>query len=281
MSVALKLLIEKTEAAVAAATTPVKKARLERDLASYKYTAAKAEGGDDDDPDDDGPDDDDKTAKATKKAALSAKKHEAAGHKAKGDEFRRKAAECDQAAKDAMGAEDGDEDAEATALRGEINARLATSLPEGAAAALASQAGQDAALRGRLDAIEKERAAERKASAIQAALTGGAYGEQPATKGPRITPGEAKTLAAKPDAFVADFLSMRPKAIVNTDETDLLHPNPQEHADLPAASLAEIDKMVASLPNLTDTQRAAVRTNMINGRRAVTAGAPNGAPGRF
>ena len=97
----------------------------------------------------------------------------------------------------------------------------------------------------------------------------------------RITPGEAKTLAAKPDAFVADFLSMRPKAIVNTDETDLLHPNPQEHADLPAAQLADIDKMVAALPNLTDTQRAAVRTNMINGRRAVAAGAPNGAPGRF
>jgi hypothetical protein len=276
MSVALKLLIEKTEAALAAATEPKKKLRLERDLASFKLTAAKAEGGDDDEGDDD-PDEDNATDKAAKKEAMSKKKAEAAGHKAKGDEFRRKAAECDQKAEDAMGAEDEGEDAESKAMRAELVARRTALLPEGAAAALASQAGQDAALRADLDAIKKERAAERKASAIQAALTGGAYGDQPATKGPRITPGEAKTLAAKPDSFVADFLSMRPKAIVNTDETDLLHPDPKkENADLDPKAVTEIELMVASLPGLTDTQRATVKKNMIDGRRAL---AVNGSPG--
>ena len=266
MPVALTLLIQKTEAALAAATDPKKKLRLERDLASFRLTAAKAEGGDDDADEDD---DEDKTGKAAKKAEASKKKAEAMKHKARADELRHKAAEADEEARKAMGDEDDDEDAEAKALRAELAARQ-SSMSDGAAAALASQAGQDAVLRARLDTLEKERAVERKQHSIDAALAGR-----------RITPGEAATLATKSDAFVADFLAMRPKPIVNTDATQIDQPNMRENADLPPAQMAQIDMMVAALPNLSDVQRAEVKKNMINGRRAIAAGASNGSPGRY
>jgi len=91
MAVALKLLIEKTEAALAAATDPKKKLRLERDLASFKLTAMRAESGDDEgDEDDDEDDEDDKASKAAKRAEMSRKKAEAAKHKAKADEHGRR-----------------------------------------------------------------------------------------------------------------------------------------------------------------------------------------------
>lgn len=268
MAVALALLIQRTEAALAAATDPKKKLRLERDLSSFKLTALRAESPDDDD---DGGDDggDDKAAKHAKKAELNKKKSEAFKHKAKADEHRQKAAEADEEARKCMGDEDDGEDEEAKALRAELVVRT-SALPDGAAAALASQAGQDAVLRARLDTLEKERAAERKGASIEAALAGR-----------RITPGEAKTLGAKSDEFVRDFLAMRPKAIVNTDETDMQHPNPQENADLAPAALAEIDKMVASLAGLNDEQRVVVKKNMIDGRRKLQAGASNGSPGRY
>jgi hypothetical protein len=266
MPVALDLLIKKTEAALAAATDPRKKVRLERDLASFKLTAMRAEAPDEDDPDeDDEPEEDDKASKAAKKAEMSKKKHEAAGHKAKADQHRAKAAEYDSKAKECLGEESEDEDAEAKAMRAELHTRLTASLPEGAAAALASQAGQDAALRMRLEAIEKERAAERKEGAINAALAGR-----------RITPGEAKTLATKPIDFVTDFLAMRPKAIVNTDASDLLQPTMTPDADLDPKAMAEINAKVSNLPNLTDAQRAEVRQKMIDGRRALANGAPIG-----
>lgn len=95
------------------------------------------------------------------------------------------------------------------------------------------------------------------------------------------SPGEAATLATKSDAFVADFLAMRPKPIVNTDATQIDQPNMRENADLPPAQMAQIDMMVAALPNLSDVQRAEVKKNMINGRRAIAAGASNGSPGRY
>ena len=266
MSVELKLLIEKTEAALKEpALPPKKKARLERDLAAYRFTAAKADGGDDDDEDDD---EDDKAGKAAKKAEASKRKLEAAKHKAKADDHRAKAAECDEAARKAMGDEDDEEDEEAKALRAELAAR-ASLMSEGATAALASQAGQDAAMRARLDAIEKERAAERTANAIAAALTAR-----------RITPGEAKTLGTKSAAFVTDFLAMRPKAIVNTDETHLTQPSHVPDADIDPKAMAEIDGMVAKL-SISDELKKKVRQDMIDGRRALASGQTNGAPGRY
>ena len=275
MAVALKLLIERTEAALASEANPKKKLRLERDLASFKLTAMRAEGGDDegDEDDDDEDGEDDKHAKAAKRAEMSKKKAVAAGHKAKGDEFRRKAAECDKAAEEAMGDEDDDEDEEAKALRAELHLRMNASLPDGAAAALASQAGLDAATRTRLEKLEKDAEVKEMRASIHEALTAR-----------RITPGEAKTLAAKSAPFVRDFLGMRPKAIVNTDEQDLAQPNPTENADIDPKAMAGIEQIVASLPNLTDEQRAKVRKDMINGRRSVAAkngaGASTG-PGRY
>ena len=271
MAVSLTLLIERTEAALAAATDPKKKLRLERDLASFKLTAMRAEGGDDADEDDDEAEDDDKAGKAAKRAEMSKKKHAAAGHKAKGDEYRRKAAECDQAAKDAMGDEDDDEDAEAKALRAELHTRLTASLPDGAAAALASQAGIDAATRARVEKLEKDAEAKEMRASINEALSAR-----------RVTPGEAKTLATKSVGFVRDFLAMRPKAIVNTDERTLDQPNPQENADLGPEAMAGIDQIVAGLPStLTPEQKAKVKQDMINGRRQVAAtnGVPT--PGRY
>src|SRR5271154_3474197 len=169
MPVALTLLIKNTEAALAAATDPKKKLRLERDLASFRLTAARAEAPDEDDDEEDG-DDEDKMAKAAKRAEMSKKKAKAAGHKAKADEHRQKAAECEEEARKAMGDEDDDEDEEAKALRAELHVRATSTLPQGSAAALASQAGQDAALRSRLETIEKERTAERMQASIDAAL---------------------------------------------------------------------------------------------------------------
>ena len=277
MPVSLTLLIERTEAALAAATDPKKKLRLERDLASFKLTAMRAEGGDDEgDEDDDEDGEEDKHAKAAKRAEMSKKKAVAAGHKAKGDEFRRKAAECDKAAEEAMGDEDDDEDEEAKALRAEIRSRLSASLPDGAAAALASQAGHDAAMRTRMEKLEKDAEAKELRASINEALSGR-----------RITPGEAKTLttkAATSPSFVRDFLAMRPKAIVNTDESHMSHPDPRENADLDPKALSDIDGIVAKLPNLTDEQRAKVKKDMINGRRAVAATNGSGStpgPGRY
>lgn len=65
----------------------------------------------------------------------------------------------------------------------------------------------------RLAKLEAEAKADKTKSAISAALSAR-----------RITPGEAKTLAKKSPSFVAEFLSMRPKAIVHGSSDDAARP---------------------------------------------------------
>lgn len=266
--VALKLLIERTEAALAAATDPKKKLRLERDLASFKLTAARAESGDDDGDEDDDDEGDDKSSKAAKRAEMSKKKAEAAKHKAKADEHRQKAAEYDDQARKCMGDEDDDDDAEAKAMRAELDARLAASASSGGAiAALADQAAMNGDALARVRKLEEDAARKEMRASIHEAL--GAR---------RITRKQSEMLAVKSPDFVRDYLAMHPRAIVSTEDSQLEQPNPRENADLSPEAVAGIDAIMAGLPSsLTADQKSKIRQDMINGRRAVasTNGSPN------
>jgi len=272
MAVALKLEIEKMEAALAAATNPRKKLRLERDLASLKLAALHAESGsDEDDEDDEEDDEDDKASKAAKRAEMSRKKAEAAKHKAKADEHRQKAAEYDEQARKCMGDEDDEEDEEAKAMRAELDARLAASASSGGAlAALADQAAMNSEALERVKRLERDAAKREMSAAIHEALSAR-----------RITKSQAKNLEGKSPDFVRDYLAMHPKAIVATEETQLEQPRPTENADIDPKAMAGIDAAIASLPaNLTAEQKQKIRQDMINGRRAASVnGAP--APGRY
>jgi hypothetical protein len=266
MSVELTRLIARTEAALAAATDPKRRLRLERDLASFKLTAIRAEGGGEEDDEEEDDEEDDKSGKAAKRAEESKRRAEAAKHKAKADEHRARAAEADEEAKRCLGAEDDEEEEETKSLRASLSIR-ATS---GAVAATESLAVSHAEQNARIAALEKS-ARERETRAMIAEAQGAR----------RITPGEAKTLASKSDAFVRDFLTMRPKAIVNTEESAMVQPASVENADIPASAVAQVDALCASLPaSLTADQRAKIRQDMINSRRALGAGV-NGVGGRY
>jgi len=272
MAVALKLLIDRTEAALAAATDAKKKLRLERDLASFKLTALRAEGGDDDgDGDDDEDEDDDKASKAAKRAEMSKKKATAAKHKAKADEHRQKAAEYDEEARKCMGDEDDEEDAEAKALRAELNARLAHTGSGGAIAALADRAAMNTDALERVAKLERDAAAKEMRASIHEAVTGR-----------RILRKQAAMLAEKDPGFVRDYLAMHPNPMVHSDDSELIQPTIRENADIGTAAMTDIDKIVAGLPaSLTDEQRAKVKQDMINGRRAVAAKNGTAGPGRY
>lgn len=137
----------------------------------------------------------------------------------------------------------------------------------GALAALLAQ-GQRASKR--LDTIEQERASERKEASISAALSGN-----------RITPHEAKDLRGKSGSFVESFLSMRTKAIVNTDG-DIVIPGPNSPGSqaqgLPQDVLAAIDMAVNATPDGID--RVAMRKSMVDAHEKRIAAAVNGA-GRY
>ncbi len=91
----------------------------------------------------------------------------------------------------------------------------------------------------------------------------------------RITPGEAKTLAKKDASFVRDFLEMRPKALVHTDEDELATPDTRPNADLPAAVTKEIERAIASC-NLDAAGQEKLRKDLIDEHRKARA---NGAVG--
>ena len=268
MDVALRLLIERTEAAIAASSDPKKKLRLERDLASYRLTALRAESADDeDDEEDDDADEGDKAGKAAKRADMSRKKAESAKHKAKADEHRQKAAEYDDKARKCLGSEDEDDDEEAKAMRAELDTRLAASSSSGGAlAALADQANMSADALSRLQRLEREAEARETRAAIQESLSTRC-----------ITRTQAVMLEKKSRDFVKDYLSMHTRPLVNTDESQALQPSPTENADIPANVLAQIDANIAALPeSIKAEQKAKLRADMINSRRASVAGGSNG-----
>ncbi len=242
MSVKLSALIKKAEAAIASELDPKKRAPIQSRLAVLM--AAKAEMDDDDDDDDDDKkksdddDDDDEESKAAKaaKAAEKAKaKAEASKHKAKAAEHRQKAAEYDEAAKKCEEASSEDDDEDEARLR---TPTPAATLSEGAAAAIASQGEIGREALTRIAKLEKDAEARNMAALINDARAAR-----------RITPGEAKTLAKKPASFVKDFLEMRPRALVATDEEALSQPDNAPNADVPhnVKSLVEQAVMAAGL----------------------------------
>lgn len=236
MPVSLELLIRKTEAKIAETTEPKKLARLNRDLAAYKFSQIKAESDDDMDEDDD---EDSKAKKAEKKAEEAKKAAEAAKHRAKAAEFRKRAEEAEEAAKKAEGADEEEE------KKGEEAKYAAYS--DGAAAALASQADMLPQTIARLEQLERASLERDRSAKISKA-----FDER------RITPAEAKALQSKPMAFVDDFLGMRKHPVVMTEQGALL-PN-DTHGAQPVQN-AEIDKIVAAT-GLTGDKAAKLRAQL-------------------
>ncbi len=118
----------------------------------------------------------------------------------------------------------------------------------------------------RVQKISAERAKEKKALAIQSAL---------ATR--RITRHEAKDLAGKSSAFVRDFLSMRSRPLIATDEDELHAPSAETRAAaLPMAILKQIAMAVSGVP---EKDQHKLRKKLIAAHRERLSSA-NGA-GRF
>jgi hypothetical protein len=180
--------------------------------------------GDEDDKKEDDDEDDEDESKAKKAAAAAkyAKKAaEAAKHRAKAADHKQKAAEYEEAAKKAEEDEDDEEESEEEAAAriesyapsDAVSPRTSSNLSPGAAAAIASEAqlGRDAL--ARLTKLEKSAEKREHAALITEARAAR-----------RITGPEAKSLASKSIGFVRDFLDMRPKALVATEEDDLVAP---------------------------------------------------------
>ena len=223
--------IIKLEAAIAAGGDP--KALRPR-LAVLM--AAKAEMDDDDDdgppkkkPDDGDGDEDSRAEKARAKADKAKREAEAAKHRAKAEEHRAKAEESEEAAKQC---EDEGDDAKAAVP---VPAPLAALTP-GAAAALASQATAVPEALARIAKLEASAEARDLAATINDARAAR-----------RITPGEAKTLASKSGTFVREFLSMRPHALVATEEEALARPDKSPDADVPKNVRALTEQAIAAM----------------------------------
>jgi hypothetical protein len=110
-----------------------------------------------------------------------------------------------------------------------------------------------------VEKIQRERAAELKASMIDAALSKR-----------RITKHEARELRGKPMAFVRPFLEMRPKAIISTDEDGLYVPNGDARTgdSLPVDAEREIDMALAiAAEGKSSDERAKIRASMVDAYR--------------
>jgi len=242
MAVKLDALIKKTEASIASETDPRKRAALQSKLGAF--LVAKAEMDDDKEPgkkgDEDDEDEDDEDSKAAKHAEAARKmkaKARALEHRAKAAEHKQKAAESEEEAKkceeEARGNEEEDEDEdEARNRAGNTSAALSA----GAAAAIASQADLGREALSRVEKLEKS-AAERERLAMIA--------EAKATR--RITPNEAKTLTGKSMSFVRDFLEMRPKPLVATDEEALLQQDTTPAGDVPANTRKIVEQAIVAM----------------------------------
>jgi ClpP class serine protease len=237
---ALTNLIKKTEAAYASANGPAKK-RLGTALAAYKASLV-----------------------AFKAATADMKKTKESYEKTTSEETGTEDAAAEDEAAAGDDEPDGDEGGEDDDEGGEEAASALLSLAEeatgrkgkravGAAAALFASAKLNG---DRIAALEKtNRAAEKTA------LIADARG------GRRITPHEAKTLAAKPLAFVRDFLDMRTGAVVDGDEQITL-PDPNKSApdtkDAAASLPPEVQKSVAqALRAVPKDKQAALRDKLV------------------
>ena len=267
MAVKLSALIKKTEAALKDAD-PKKKLALEAQLAQFKATQAAMTAGEDPETGGDEDDDDEESdsEKKAKKAEESKKKAEAAKHKAKADEHRAKAADYDEAAKKCMG--DDEEEAEAAAA---LAARpIGSVVSPGAAAALAGAAELVPDLVARVEAIEKGAGDREKKASIDAALVAR-----------RITPAEAKTLAKKDATFVADFLEMRPKAIVASQDDEIEVPDGTPGAHLGKEAMAAIEEALAAASDQTPAALKSLRESLLTAHINAATSRANGASTRY
>lgn len=132
--------------------------------------------------------------------------------------------------------------------------------------ALAAMIGEGARAAKRVATIERERRSEKKAAAIDKALTKH-----------HIARSEAKMLRDKSSRFVRDFLSMRTKPIILTDETELrteAHGASGEASGLSPKVMSEIEKAVQVMPK---DQQEATRKALV----AAQSKSLNGSAGRF
>jgi len=269
MAAKLNALIKRTEAAIATETDPRKKVALQAKLSSFLVARAEMDGDDGDgdgkdkDSDDEG-DDESKAQKAKAKAAADARKAEAAKHRAKASEHKVKYEEAMEAAKKCEEDEADEAHVNGAPSQASIPSVTATELvrgglSEGAAAALLAQAeaGRDAM--ARLEKLERGNEAAALAASIESARAAR-----------RITPHEAKVLASKSAGFVKDFLEMRPKALLRTEE-EALNPRdaaagtpPGSAAGLPAEVLDQIEQAIAATSlGRTEEQKMKLRERMI------------------
>lgn len=266
MPVKLDALIRKTEAAISTETDPKKLRSLQANLSAFLATRAEMDDDDGDDkhkdPDGD-EDDDDKAKKAEEKARKAKRAEEKAKLKSKrADEaakYAKRMHELDEEEKKFE--EDDDEKAQGEEER---KARAAATLSPGAAAALVSQSSITTDALTRIQRLEKSAEFRELTAMIE---------EARATR--RITPGEAKTLAKKPAAFVRDFLEMRPKALVATDEDALDEPDRTAAGDIPAFAKQIVESDI-KMKGLEGDAAKKYRDESYAAHRAAQAGA-NGA----
>ena len=242
--VALQALVKRTKASLESEKDPKKKKTITANLSTYQAALAtykKEKVTKETEESDETPAEGDEEEKAADE------KSEDAPEK---DEKKSAAAEDDDDEE-----EDDDEEASSEKAAAAL-AALASQVTgkKGAAAVGALQAmlaqGQRAA--AQVDAIVKERRAEKKATVIGAALNAR-----------KITKREAETLRGKPFSFVESFLEMRPKAIVNIDDDSIRIPDPAAKADaLSADIMAQINMAVSSAPDGVDL--VALRQSMVD-----------------
>lgn len=166
----------------------------------------------------------------------------------------------------ASSAEDEEDEEEAAAKLVELAQTTTGKKGKRALGALAAMLAEGQRAAKKVRKIENERRAEKKAHAIQSALS---------TR--RITRHESTMLAKKSSGFVRDFLSMRKEPLVATEEETLRTPLQVLDgggSDLPPAVLRQIEMAVAGMD---DKEAKRLRKKMIEANREQLAKKANGA----
>lgn len=264
--VALTALRRKTEAAIASEKDPEKKKLLSASLAStnaaveaYKKTKHMIEKTE--------------TEEGEDEAASEGSEESEGAEGAKGNETDRKE-DAEKADGDSDEDEDEGDEKKSSATKALLSLAQEVTGKSGRAAigALAAKIAQGERANQIVEQIQKERRAEKKTAAIDAALSAR-----------RIAKHEAKTLRDKPLSFVQSYLEMRPKAIINVDEDSVHIPNPNAKAGdgsgLSGEILGAVDMAVSSAPDGVD--KVKLRQSMIEAHEQRMASGLNGAGGRY
>ena len=248
MAIKLNALIAKKTAQLKSEKDANKRAALTMQLEAYKKTKRsleeeteefpdKKDEGDDDDSDKDAEDDGDSADAEDDDGDTDASAAEDATD-AEDDEPKKDSKKSKKAAQ----AEDDDgedkpekEEKAAKAVLALVRGAVG-GLKPGAVASLLAKATAYDEMQPRLASIEKKNRKDARDASIAGALAAR-----------RITKHEAKNLATKKAEFVAEFLAMRPKAIISTDEGELLSPDDRSASanGLSRDVMAAIDEAVA------------------------------------